>query len=137
MYRSVVDRPGAVPYLHRGGTTSPLWCKMTRGRGGLMVPTARPADESSQRILVHNLCRLYVSLRLLYCLYISLIYTVFEIVSAYSTVGLSLGVPSVKSTFVILSCRSSSFLNSYCPPFISLIPLGIKKISKITRSPAR
>jgi hypothetical protein len=104
---------------------------MTRGRGGLMVPTARPGEESSQCILVHNLCRLYVALRPPYCLYISLIYTVFEIVSAYSTVGLSLGVPSVKSAFVILSCRSSSFLNLYFPPFISLVPLGIKKIAKL------
>lgn len=102
MYRSVVDRPGAVPYLHRRGTTSLLWCKMTRGRGGLMVPTAWPAEGSSQRILVHNLCRLYVALRLPPCQYISLIYTVFEIVSAYSTVGLSLGVSSVKSPLVIL-----------------------------------
>ena len=131
MYRSVVDRRRAVSYLHRRGTPLLLWYTATRERGGLTVPTARPAEEPSQRILVHNFYCLYVALRLPSCLHISLIYTVFEIVSAYSTVGLSLGVPSVKSHFVILPGRVSPFLNLYCLTFLLLMPLGIQKLAKL------
>lgn len=127
----MVDRPRAVSYLHRRGTPLILWYTTTRERGGLTVPTAWPADESSQRILVHNFYCLYVALRLLSCLHISLISTVFEVVSAYSTVGLSLGVPSVKSPFVIFPGRVSSFPNFCCPPFIFLMPLGIQKLAKL------
>jgi len=137
MYRSVVDRRRAVSYLHRRGTPLLLWYTTTRGRGGLTVPTARSAEEPSQRILVHNFYCLYVALRLPSCLHISLIYTVFEIVSAYSTVGLSLGVPSVKSHFVILPGRVSPFLNLYCLTFFIADATWNTKISKTTRSPAR
>ena len=77
-------------------------------KGLLIELIARSAEESGQRVLVHYICRLYVAAANLpprSCLHTHLIYAVFEIVSAYGTVGLSLGVPSVEST----SSEFSSF----------------------------
>ena len=61
-----------------------------------------------------------VSSRLVFCLHISDIYAVFEIVSAYGTVGLSLGIPSVESSF-----EFSSFT------FSLLMALPRKKLEKL------
>jgi len=114
MCRSVVDRSCAVSYLRRRG----MLAQNGEGLGELLIErTARSAEEPRQRVLVHNICHLYVSSAIVLAL-IRLIYAVFEIVSAYGTVGLSLGAPSVGS--------SSEFTSLAFPLLMALFVLKIK-----------
>jgi hypothetical protein len=109
-----------------GGLLQACKRSLSRENVGTLIDlgrTARSIEESRQCVLVHNLCRLYVmspsSSRALH-IYIYIYYplSVFEIVSAYGTVGLSLGVPSVESQHPIFFMSNFvSFVLLTPPPF--------------------